>query len=130
MIRKADVTTGVSTNPSSFDVFAQYDTLPANTFDNLGLHNCNCGTVGIQNVMKNDGFNVYPNPVKDGNLSVVANQGIDQLSIYTLNGQLVSRKMEINDIMLNVDVQFLNAGMYWVEVIFQNGKVERKKLIK
>jgi hypothetical protein len=38
--------------------------------------------------------------------------------------------MEINDIMLNVDVQYLNVGMYWVEVVFQNGKVERKKLIK
>jgi hypothetical protein len=130
MIRKADVTAGISINPSSFDVFAQYDTLPANTFDNLGAHDCNCGSVGIQNAMKNDGFNVYPNPVKDGNLSIVANQGIAQLSIYTLNGQLVTRKMEINDIMLNVDVQYLNAGMYWVEVVFQNGKVERKKLIK
>jgi hypothetical protein len=130
MIRKADVTSGVSTNPSAFDVFAQYDTLSANTFDNLGAHDCNCGTVGLDNAMKNDGFSVYPNPVKDGNLSVIAHQGINQLSIYSLNGQLVTRKMEINDIMLNVDVQFLNAGMYWVEVVFQNGSVERKKLIK
>lgn len=130
MIRKADVTSGVSTNPSAFDVFAQYDTLPANTFDNLGFHNCNCGTVGVQNTMRNDGFNVYPNPVKDGHFSVVANQGIEQLNIYSMNGQLVSRKNEINDIMLNVDVQTLNAGLYWVEVVFQNGTIERKKLIK
>jgi hypothetical protein len=129
MIRKADVTSGVSTNPSSFDVFAQYDTLPANTFDFLGVHNCNCGTVGMVNSNK-DAFNVYPNPVKDGSFSVVADQGIDQLSIYTLNGQLVNRQNEINDIMLNVDVRALTAGMYWVEVRFQNGDVVRKKLIK
>jgi hypothetical protein len=129
MIRKADVTSGVSTNPSSFDVFAQYDTLPANTFDFLGVHNCNCGTVGMVN-SNQDAFNVYPNPVKDGNFSVVADQGIDQLSIYTLNGQLVNRQNEINDIMLNVDVHALTAGMYWVEVRFQNGDVVRKKLIK
>ncbi len=129
MIRKADVTSGVSTNPSSFDVFAQYDTLPANTFDFLGVHNCNCGTVGMVNSNK-DAFHVYPNPVKDGSFSVVADQGIDQLSIYTLNGQLVNRQNEINDIMLNVDVHALTAGMYWVEVRFQNGDVVRKKLIK
>jgi hypothetical protein len=47
-----------------------------------------------------------------------------------MNGQLVSRKNEINDIMLNVDVNTLNAGLYWVEVVFQNGTIERKKLIK
>ena len=130
MIRKADVTTGVSTNPSSFDVFSQYDTLSANTFENLGVHDCNCGTVGVQNAMTKDGFSIYPNPVKDGNFSVVANQGIEQLNIFALNGQLISRQNEINDIMLNVDVRALTTGMYWVEVIFQNGKVERKKLIK
>jgi hypothetical protein len=111
-------------------VFSQYDTLSANTFDNLGFHDCNCGTVGIQNTMNKDGFNMYPNPVKDGNLSVIANQGIEQLSIFALNGQLISRQNEINDIMLNVDVRALTTGMYWVEVVFQNGKVERKKLIK
>jgi hypothetical protein len=130
MIRKSDVVSGVSTNPSSFDVFAQYDTLPANTFDFLGVHDCNCGTVGVKRPFDMDGFNIYPNPVKDGNVSVVAKQGIEQLNVYTLNGQLVTRKMAVNDIMLNVDVQFLNAGMYWIEVIYQNGRVERKKLIK
>jgi hypothetical protein len=80
--------------------------------------------------MTKDAFNMYPNPVKEGNLSVVANQGIEQLSIFALNGQLISRQNEINDIMLNVDVRALTTGMYWVEVVFQNGKVERKKLIK
>ena len=43
LIRKSNVTTGVTTNPSSFDVFAQYDTLPANTFSNLGCHFSLCG---------------------------------------------------------------------------------------
>jgi hypothetical protein len=43
LIRKANVTSGITTNPSSFDVFAQYDTLPANTFSNLGCHISQCG---------------------------------------------------------------------------------------
>ena len=131
--RKPEVTQGVLSNPTvaqGFDVFAQYDTLPANTFDFLGSHVCNCDPAGIDNIVDLQGFNLYPNPVKDGLLSIVANSGIDQLSVYSLNGHLVERRNEINDIMLNLDLQFLNAGMYWVEVVFQNGNVERKKLIK
>ncbi len=38
MIRKASVTTGVTTNPSLFNPLAEYDTLPANTFNHLGWH--------------------------------------------------------------------------------------------
>jgi uncharacterized protein YjdB len=38
MIRKSNITTGVTTNPSVFDPLAQYDTLSANTFDFLGWH--------------------------------------------------------------------------------------------
>jgi len=109
LIRKGDVMGGISTNPSSFDVFVQYDTLPANTFDNLGLHNCNCGTVGMQNTMTQDGFNIYPNPMKDGNLSVIAKGGINNLNIYSVNGQMVYRKSEINDIMLALDLSFFEC---------------------
>jgi Lamin Tail Domain len=43
MIRKASVTTGITSNPTSFDLFMEYDTLPANTFSNLGCHYSNCG---------------------------------------------------------------------------------------
>ena len=43
LIRKTNVSSGITTNPSSFDVFAQYDTLPANTFSNLGCHIAQCG---------------------------------------------------------------------------------------
>ena len=38
MIRKSTVLTGVTTNPSLFNPLAEWDTLPANTFDHLGWH--------------------------------------------------------------------------------------------
>jgi len=41
LIRKPDITTGVTTNPSVFDALEQWDTLPANTFEYLGWHEFN-----------------------------------------------------------------------------------------
>jgi hypothetical protein len=38
MIRKSNVATGVTANPTVFNPLAEYDTLPANTFDMLGWH--------------------------------------------------------------------------------------------
>ena len=38
LIRKPDITTGVTTNPSVFNALEQWDTLSANTFEYLGWH--------------------------------------------------------------------------------------------
>ena len=42
--RKYDVTGGVTVPPTVFDTFAEYDTLPMNTWDGLGQHACICGS--------------------------------------------------------------------------------------
>jgi hypothetical protein len=38
MVRKSDVANGVTVNPTVFNPLAEYDTLPANTFNHLGWH--------------------------------------------------------------------------------------------
>ncbi len=40
LVRKFNVTSGIKTNPPFFDVTQQWDSLPNNTFDSLGLHHC------------------------------------------------------------------------------------------
>lgn len=42
--RKYHVTGGVTLPPIVFDTFAEYDTLPVNTWDGLGQHACLCGS--------------------------------------------------------------------------------------
>jgi uncharacterized protein YjdB len=44
LIRNSDITTGVTANPSVFDPLAEYDTLPANTFEYLGWHEYDLNT--------------------------------------------------------------------------------------
>lgn len=41
LVRKPDITTGITTNPSVFDALEQWDTLEANTFECLGWHKFN-----------------------------------------------------------------------------------------
>jgi len=42
LIRKSSVQSGFMSNPNSFDPTLEWDSLPVNTFINLGSHNCIC----------------------------------------------------------------------------------------
>ena len=45
LVRKASFTQGYTANPESFDILNEYDSLAANTFDQLGFHICDCETL-------------------------------------------------------------------------------------
>ena len=42
LVRKPNILAGFSTNPLSFDPTVEWDSLPRNTFVNLGSHRCEC----------------------------------------------------------------------------------------
>ena len=64
MIRKSSVQTGVAVNPDFFDPLAQYDTLPNNTWTNLGIHNCICQQLASFGSISNNGLlSNNPNPI-------------------------------------------------------------------
>ena len=42
LIRQANVMSGVTVNPNPFIVSQQWDSLPVNTYSNLGIHTCDC----------------------------------------------------------------------------------------
>jgi hypothetical protein len=42
LIRKANINGGVNVNPNSFIALTEWDSLPNNTFSNLGTHTCDC----------------------------------------------------------------------------------------
>ena len=56
MIRKSSVQTGVSVNPDFFDPLAQYDSLPNNTWTNLGIHTCICQQLASFGSISNNGI--------------------------------------------------------------------------
>lgn len=71
-------------------------------------------------------FNIYPNPTSDIlNINLDNNLVLDQVTIYNNLGQVVKTTTE------NViDVTNLAKGMYFVEVVTNQGKATKKVVIK
>jgi predicted extracellular nuclease len=127
-IRKSTVTSGITLNPSTFDVFAQYDTLPANTFTFLGAHTCDCN-VGVNENVEH-AISIYPNPVTGDILNVVSPSIIRSIRIYDNTGRVVFANGTILDRMTRVQTANLSKGAYTVEVISENGTINRQNFIK
>ena len=127
-IRKSTVTSGITMNPSTFDVFAQYDTLPANTFTFLGSHTCDCNVSVSENVERP--ISIYPNPITGDILNVVSPNIIRSIRIYDNTGRVVFANGTILDRMSRIQTSNLSKGAYSVEVVSENGTVNRQNFIK
>lgn len=129
LIRKFDVTQGVSTNPAIFDPSLQWDSLPNNTFDSLGVHRCACGTVGINEFNRASAFDIFPNPVLEGQFALRGSKEMTQYTIYGGNGSVVDRKNLFLQTYQNISLPQVSPGVYVIEIIFTDGSRSHKKLI-
>jgi hypothetical protein len=127
--RKSNVVSGVTTNPSSFDVFAQYDTLPANTFDFLGEHVCDC-TVSVSEINNRTSIKMYPNPAGDAPVSFISEAVISRYQIIDVNGKLVFSENNVNQIFGRIETAELPSGFYHIQFTDVTGAVTTQKLIK
>jgi predicted extracellular nuclease len=127
-IRKSTVTSGVTMNPSTFDVFAQYDTLPANTFTFLGAHTCDCNVGVSENVERS--ISIYPNPLTGDILNVVSPSVIRSIRIFDNAGRVVFANGTILDRMTRIQTSALAKGAYTIEVVSENGTINRQNFIK
>lgn len=127
-IRKATVTSGVTTNPSTFDVFAQYDTLPVNTFTFLGAHTCDCNVGVSENTER--AISIYPNPLTGDVLNVVSPSVIRSIRMFDNAGRVVFANGTILDRMTRIETNALAKGSYTIEVVSENGTINRQNFIK
>jgi len=86
--------------------------------------NTSNNTLGIQNV-KSTNLNIAPNPVSKY-FTVTATANILKIEIINTAGQKVKVTKEAD----NINVSELKNGVYYVNVTFENGKTETKKIIK
>jgi len=78
--------------------------------------------------VENNAVVLFPNPVVDV-LNIYSEQAIATVSIYSLNGQLV-RRDAINRISASIDVSTLPHGTYVVRIVFENGTVLTRTIVK
>lgn len=121
LIRKSDIVDG-DTNPvDGFDVSAEYDSLPANTFENLGLHSSVCGSTNINRISALE-LRVYPNPADGGVLMLTAPGRIEKIVLLQLNGQIAAT-FEGNNHSMEIDISAIAAGLYIVQTWCESGIV-------
>ena len=127
--RKFAVTRGVTVNPDpSFIVTQEWDSLPKDTWTNLGTHTCNC-VIGLNELKNSVEFNVFPNPAREL-LTITTNTTFISATIINVLGKVVLTKN--NDEKLNftsLNVKNLDKGIYIIQIIDEKNNISSKQLI-
>lgn len=122
LIRKSTVQSGVSVNPTAFNVTAEWDSLPENTWTNLGMHTCLCGNTGILGETTTaSSISVFPNP-SNGTFTISAASPINTIEIYNVLGEIVYTETTAATDNKQVNLAAQPAGIYLVQVLLANGK--------
>jgi hypothetical protein len=144
LIRKPEVTHGVKSNPNPFVVTAEWDTLTGfidengfwtqtDNWSNLGTHACvadpNYAT-GVKKYTKEEMVSVYPNPIRNNQFTVRADQKIESFFISNMLGQVIYRSStSLEQKQITVDAEVQGAGIYFLKINFPNNQQVTKKLI-
>jgi hypothetical protein len=129
MIQYGSTTTGGI--PNSFNAMLEYDTMPANFFDSLGFHTCDCkSSAGIGKLTADQQVAISPNPVTNGQFTVQTILPVLSVEVVSIVGQSVyyheyaSRPKEIR-----VVADKLQNGLYLVKVKISESQTVIKKII-
>lgn len=126
LIRKSTVTGGVTLNPTAFNVTTEWDSLPQDTWTNLGTHNCTCNSSGIAAAGSSvSSVSAFPNPAENGFVTIKAGTGIASITVMNVIGETISFSSFGNGSRNNqqqVDLASVPAGIYLVQVELENGQ--------
>lgn len=123
LIRKASVTMGVTTNPTAFNVTLEWDSLPEDTWTNLGIHNSTCSSSGVLDASKSaSSVTTFPNP-SNGIFTVTATSNVKGVEVYNALGELVFTNRFANSAMeQQINLSAMPEGLYLMQVELASGK--------
>jgi hypothetical protein len=129
LIRKSSVRSGDGNGLDEFLPEVEWDSLPDDTFTELGWHTCDCANVGINDQDINK-INVYPNPNTTGVLNVSANKNIDLIQVFNIIGQ-EAKEIDLSNQFADtqrIDLKGLRDGLYIVRVTLDGGATISRKV--
>jgi len=128
LIRKPTVLHGVTVNPTTFIVTAQYDSLPEDTWTNLGTHVCNCA-LGLEEATTVS-FSVFPNPSSTGSVYVKASENIVAVEVVNMIGEVVAAETPaIASKFTTVNTSALKKGVYIVRISYDTDSFTQTSLV-
>jgi len=87
-----------------------------------------CAALDTQNTVKGE-LIFFPNPATDVLKISALNDVIEKVSIFDINGKLITRKTGINSSGTFFNTRALPSGVYVVEVISVDGSTDRSKVV-
>jgi len=86
-----------------------------------------CETISVNERVLDDLLLMYPNPAREALNISAEGYSIDEVTIYTLTGQLIMQSRPVDGM---VDISSLQPGMYIVEVMIENTRIRQKLLVQ
>lgn len=152
MIRKNTVLHGqTSPIPSFFDPLLEWDTIPAvivrldqngdtvfsqggnpildGNWSSLGMHDCNCGTNGIEDNQMSKVVALYPNPSVTGEINLTSNEEISEIKVYAISGILVYSQLTTASTQITLNLSNLDKGTYLLNFKTKSGLVGTERFI-
>lgn len=117
--------------PNSFYAFAEYDSMPANYFDSLGTHWCDCKTLqAVHNFQDASSVTIRPNPVTHKRFTLSSPVIMNSIEVLSVFGQPVysyRNETKLNEVIIRLpDV---NDGIYLVKITTSDHEVIVRKIL-
>jgi hypothetical protein len=125
--RKPTVLKGVTVNPDPFIVTTEWDSLPEDTWTNLGMHTCNCPIIGINEINNNE-FSVFPNP-SNSKVYLKSVFAFTSVSLVNVLGQEVLTLNNLNTNVATLNVANLEKGIYVVRIKNSDATISNKQIV-
>ena len=123
LIRKKTVKKGDINSQDPFDVGLEWDSIPEDSWGDLGVHECDCSNISSIGDAQNISYKIYPNPVKQGDMVYIASlNGIKNIFLTNILG-------EQSKLYNSINTSGLATGSYIIHIEFSNGSFAKEKII-
>ena len=140
LVRKTSVTAGDVDALNDFLVVDEWDGLMWSSdslnytlysvFLNLGSHTCDCGTTQVREASSIVAFEVFPNPATGDLIWVKGERAIREVVMHNLAGQQIGRQAVNGGRTVELSLAAAPAGMYLMEVHFENGARATRRVVR
>jgi len=125
LIRKSTILKGDNNGLDLFDPSAEWDSLPAPNWSNLGSHTCDCQGTSAVNETNEISYIMYPNPANEGaSVIIKATEKIEKVEVINILG---AKALTTNS--NTIITSDLAKGTYIVNIQFSDGRQADNKLI-
>jgi hypothetical protein len=127
LIRKNTILSGDNDALDLFDPSLEWDSLPQNTWNNLGSHTCDCSNASAVNDAKEVSYVIYPNPANIGEtITVNTTSKIESIELVNILGEKV-----LTENSNKITTSNLSKGTYIIMINLTDGrKVDNKIIIE